>query len=238
MNEWNKEFDNFLVLNSKTLIDNEAQNVKRVDCSDIDYPKTLDRRMLKKIKAHENKSKYCKILRVLKNAVAVFMAICTVSLFLCFSVEAVRMDVWNIISKKTESSISIYYETNADVPKVIEVFREPKIQPEGLIKKIMWQDERIQMIYYYENEDDLLDDYVIAFTQYVAENEGHVLASDSNVECDVIDVMINGTNAMILMRPNDKASLAWHDEEYVYALFFRNASIYEDYIIKMAESVK
>ncbi len=236
MNGLNKDFDALLVSASKELIDKTADELNNIDTSDVELPSSLNKKIARRIKAHERKKKYGRCVRMLKNVAAGFLIVCTASLFLCLSVDGIKAEIWNIVEKQSDDRTIVYFQTNADVPIEIETFKEPKIRPEGLIKKVMWQAPDIQMIYYFENEDDDPFSFIVAMTQRpVNESE---LKQGSNGVAVISEVMVNQTSARVLQYPNGRTFLLWHDNDYTYSLVCMDGSVDVDFMIRMAESVQ
>ena len=188
-------------------------------------------------------------IRVFKNIAAVFMILCTATLFFCLSVDGVRAEIWNIVVDLTGGRTKVIVDTNVDVPNTILTFKEPTIEPEGLTKKVMWKADDYHLIGYFDDENALPFDYRMAFAQRpVAANDGLIAESSGQKKYD--NIVINNTNGMLVY--GDKGfSIYWHDEEYVYSMFCRteksetsdSSAISQgegalELLIRMAESVK
>lgn len=249
MNGSNKDFDALLVSVSRELIDKDAETLNSVDTSTVKYPPYLDKKIIRKIKNQERMKKYGGSIRVFKNIAAAFLIVCTAALALCLSVNGVRAEIWNIVVDLTGGRTKVTVDTNVDVPNTIITFKEPTIEPEGLIKKVMWKADDYHLIGYFDDEDALPFDYRMAFAQRpVATNDG--LIAESSGQKKYENIVINNTNGMLVY--GDKGfSIYWHDEEYVYSIFCRtkksevsdNSSISQgsgelELLIRMAESVK
>jgi len=143
---------------------------------------------------------------------------------------------WEFVQKDVNGEKYTYLETNADVPASIEEFREPSVEPAGLIKKVLEQKGDYHLIIYVQSEDDSYIDAMYAFWQKPIPSEGEAIGEgDGNAD---YTTEVNGYEALYHERQNKGLVLIWHDDQYYYNLSCLDKSVTLDELIKIAESVE
>ena len=115
-----------------------------------------------------------------------------------------------------------YLETNADVPSSVEEFREPTVEPEGLIKKVLEKNSDYYLIVYVQSENDSYFDAVYTVWQKAVPPKGEEIGRGG------LDVVYQPTEANGYEaywkenysmgrgedRHKDGLSVTWHDDQY------------------------
>jgi len=152
--------------------------------------------------------------------------------------------IWKFVHEPLGDEIFTYLETNAEVPASIEEFREPTVEPKGLIKKVLEKNRDYHLIIYVQAENDGYFDAIYTFWQQPVPPEGEEIARGRDTVYNKTEV--NGYEALwkdgfsIVWggEPQKEGlSLTWHDDQYYYTIECRDNTVTLDQIIEMAESV-
>ena len=138
---------------------------------------------------------------------------------------------WTYLYGYEDSQFRIYLKTTEEVPASIEEFRAPTVHPEGLIKKVLYENEEMHWIIYCESEEDSYWDSIYKFMQYCIPVEEEPISKGGSG--DYITTEVNGYEALYSWN-----SLSWHDDKYRYTLSCAEENTTIEDLIKIAESVK
>lgn len=162
--------------------------------------------------------------------------------------EAPETDVfWEFVHEPLGKEIFTYLKTNADVPTSIEEFREPTVEPEGLIKKVLEKNSNDHLIIHVQSENDGYLDAIYNFWQKAVPPEGEAIARwNDTVYNQTAVTEVNGYDAywkedFSIGRGGEPEkeglSLTWHDDKYYYTIVCADNAVTLDQLVEMAASV-
>lgn len=224
------ELDALILLSAHVLAEQNEQAFLSVDTSDVVRPRSLDRKVERMIKREQQRRDYGSFFIAAKRVVAALLIACTVSFAMAMSVDAVRAAIWEIIVEWYDRYIAVIYETDADIPEVIETKHEPAEIPEGWTKRVLADAQGMYAIRYYRN-----DESVMLYRQRVIGGNSHVDNENSSVE----NVTVGDFDGMLICLLDEGTyNLQWSDGKYAYTLSISCSDIAPEVLIAIAESVK
>lgn len=233
-NKKKTDFDAVLFAASDSLVQQESDYLESMDVSEVRVPEKTEKRILRKMRNHGKTPVFRKCVDAFRNAAAVLVLVGCLSVMVAHGVDSLRGDIWSFVVKQVGADTYVYLETTAKVPGYIKEFKSLGIKPEGLIEKVLWQEYDLQIICYYQYEDDRFYDDIYSFFQSPITKEP-VSASSTQ---EYTKVEINGREALLIEQVKGRRKLTWHDDEYLYSLVCRDENVTLEELIKMAESVE
>jgi len=233
----NKEKNNFdLILENaaEVLIQKESDALRNTPIPDSPISSHAEKRILRRIRTHGKTGILMKYTSAFRNTAAVLILVGCLSVMVAQGVDSLRGDIWSFVVEQRGTETRVYVQTTANVPSYIKEFKEPKIEPEGLIKKVMWQEYDYHLIGYFRYEDDRSYDSVYTFSQKPFSKDP-ILISDTT---EYTETKVNGYDALTDCQKNRTLTLTWHDDEYIYRLTCKDKTVTIEDLIKIAESVQ
>lgn len=195
----------------------------------VNRPKSLDRKIARMIQ-HERHKPYNEVFVILKQTASVFLVVCTLILAMAMSVEAVREAFWNAVVEWFDKYISVVYECEADPPDVIEEYKEPQLVPVGAERVVVVKNDHYYMInYHFDNQ------FLFTYRQTLLDNEERYYDSNTG---NTQDIYINNYKGNIIIEKDNKYSLCWSDNNYIFEIISHNQSLCVAILLNIAESIK
>ncbi len=212
---------------------------KKCGQEEVDYymnlpiiPHTFSKRHTRRIKNVFRKEKYRNILSGVRiftqRAVVALLVLCTVLFGTVMSIEAVREDIWTVVTTFFEE----YFRFGNNAPEEqieIKNYKSPEWIPEGYTEIERTQTlQTFDIVYISENGD---------FLNYSQSLYNYTSAEHDNEDAVFSTVEINGLQGKYIEYTDDKNTnlLIWYDDEYVYEL---TASLSKSNLIQIAENLK
>lgn len=222
--------DALILLSAHVLAEQNEQAFLSVDTSDVVRPKSLDRKVSRMIKREQQRRDYGSFFVTAKRVVAAFLIICTVSFAMAMSVDAMRAAIWKIIVEWYDEYIAVIYETDNDIPEVIEIKHEPTDIPQGWTKQVVLDSPSMYVICY-----SIDDEQVMIYQQYAIGGSNWNDNENSSAE----NVMVRDfEGALLRLLDEGTYILEWSDGEYAYTLSTSQPDIESEWLVAIAESVK
>jgi len=204
---------------------------KKEEIKNTSFPKKLDTWVEEYIKTEEKKEKRIRLIKNIKKqskraAIILLIIIAGIST-LIFTVEAIRVRVFNFFIERNEryTEIRIEEENNIKTPELDwENYYQPTYMPEG---------------YYFESEED---GGLIKILNY-SDGKNQIIITQTNnsagIQIDTEDattekININGNEGFLIIK-EDRSMIFWHNEERSFTI---TGKIKKEEIIKIAESIE
>jgi len=204
---------------------------KKEEIKNTTFPKKLDTWVEEYIKQEEKKEKRINLIKNIKKqskkaAIILLIIIAGIST-LIFTVEAIRVRVFNFFIERNEryTEIRIEEENNIKTPELDwENYYQPTYMPEG---------------YYFESEED---GGLIKILNY-SDGKNQIIITQTNnsagIQIDTEDattekININGNEGFLIIK-EDRSMIFWHNEERSFTI---TGNIKKEEIIKIAESIE
>ena len=204
---------------------------KKEEIKNTSFPKKLDTWIQEYIKQEEKKEKRINLIKNIKKqskraAIILLIIIAGIST-LIFTVEAIRVRVFNFFIERNEryTEIRIEEENNIKTPELDwENYYQPTYMPEG---------------YYFESEED---GGLIKILNY-SDGKNQIIITQTNnsagIQIDTEDattekININGNEGFLIIK-EDRSMIFWHNEERSFTI---TGNIKKEEIIKIAESIE
>src|SRR6056297_21110 len=204
---------------------------KKEEIKNTSFPKKLDTWVEEYIKTEEKKEKRIRLIKNIKKqskkaAIILLIIIAGIST-LIFTVEAIRVRVFNFFIERNEryTEIRIEEENNIKTPELDwENYYQPTYMPEG---------------YYFESEED---GGLIKMLNY-SDGKNQIIITQTNnsagIQIDTEDattekININGNEGFLIIK-EDRSMIFWHNEERSFTI---TGNIKKEEIIKIAESIE
>lgn len=229
MNSIKKDnLDALILLSAHVLTEKNAKDFFMTDTSDAQRPRSLDRKIERMIRREEQRRNRGFFFAT-KRAAVIFLAVCMVAAIAAMSVDSVRLMFWQTIIKQYDQYIDITYETNEDVPTVIETKYEPMFVPEGWTKCVFKDSKGMRVIRYYKNEEPMM-----IFKQFLMDARHHIDNSDATVQTVTVG---DHEGTLICQADEGTYQLEWNDGKYAYGLSTSAREIGSELVLAIAESV-
>jgi len=204
---------------------------KKEEIKNTDFPKKLDTWVEEYIKQEEKKEKKIKLIKNIKKqskkaAIILLIIIAGIST-LIFTVEAIRVRVFNYFIERNEryTEIRVEEENDIETPELDwENYYQPTYMTEG---------------YYFESEED---GGLIKILNY-SDGKNQIIITQTNnsagIQIDTEDatterININGNEGFLTIK-EDRSMIFWHNEERSFTI---TGNIKKEEIIKIAESIE
>jgi len=203
---------------------------KNEEIKNRNFPKKLDTWVEEYIKKEEKKEKKTKLIKNIKKqskraAIILLIIIAGIST-LIFTVEAIRVRVFNYFIERNERYTEIRVEENEiETPELDwENYYQPTYMTEG---------------YYFESEED---GGLIKILNY-SDGKNQIIITQTNnsagIQIDTEDattenIKINGNEGFLTIK-EDRSIIFWHNEEKSFTI---TGNIKKEEIIKIAESIE
>ncbi len=231
MNGSNNGLDAILKIAAKDLIAKDLEYAHSIDTSQTVISEKRLKKSRRAIKNYEKQSLWLELPLACRRVVAAVLIICTMSFFLCLSVEAIRAEIANTIIEWYEKFVSVFYVTQIEAPDTIEEYREPALQIAGTERQVILQGDMSYQIIYATD-----DSVIISYQQDVIRDEPADLDIENN--CIQEKIEINGYDAHLFIYNNGNKGITWHDNEYYYVVYAFTENIDIATLVFIAESVK
>ena len=204
---------------------------KKEEIKNTSFPKELDTWVEEYIKTEEKKEKRIKLIKNIKKqskkaAIILLIVIAGIST-LIFTVEAIRVRVFNYFIEKNEryTEIRVEEENNIKTPELNwESYYQPTYMTEG---------------YYFESSKDIGSIKVLKYTNgenqitFTQANNGTDFQLDTE-DAVTENIKINGNEGLLIIK-EDRSMIFWHNEEKSFTI---TGNIKKEEIIKIAESIE
>jgi hypothetical protein len=204
---------------------------KKEEIKNTSFPKKLDTWIEEYIKTEEKKEKKINLIKNIKKqskraAIILLIIIAGIST-LIFTVEAIRVRVFNYFIERNEryTEIRLEEENNIKTPELDwENYYQPTYMPEG---------------YYFENGED---GGLIKILNY-SDGKNQIIITQTNnsagIQIDTEDattenIKISGNEGFLTIK-EDRSMIFWHNEEKSFTI---TGNIKKEEIIKIAESIE
>ncbi len=207
-------------------------NSKKEEIKKIEVPTSLDEWFYNyvetKRKDEDKKKLLTRIKRFSKRAAIILLVLFTAMSAVVFSVEAVRIRVFNFFMEKNENYTEVRIDVeNSDslTPKLDwESYYSPEYMPEGYFFETSAGGGAIKVLKYTDGENQII------ITQ--ARN-GTDLQLDTE-DAEVKEVAIDGNKGQLIIKGNE-IMLFWYNDEVSFNI---NGQVSVEEIIKISESMK
>ncbi|MCI8388373.1 MAG: DUF4367 domain-containing protein [Clostridiales bacterium] len=224
----NDKLDAMMMMASKSLVKQNENEWLAIDDTNIEVPKSLNHKVMKMIRNEQQKKEFGKLYIIGKRVVAVFLIVCTISLAMILSVEAVREKIWETLMKWYEDHIAISNVVDS-APEIIEIKREPISVPEKWNKEVMADNNYMYALRYIMDGERIL-----TYNQLIID-ESDMLVDNKNI--DIKDIQV-GKHSGNLFYTDNIITLVWCDGEYNYIISTDSMIISEKELMEIANSVK
>jgi hypothetical protein len=204
---------------------------KKEEINSTTFPKKLDTWVEEYIKKEEKKEKRINLIKNIKKqskraAIILLIIIAGIST-LIFTVEAIRVRVFNFFIERNEryTEIRVEEETNIKTPELDwENYYQPTYMTEG---------------YYFESEED---GGLIKILNY-SDGKNQIIITQANntagIQIDTEDattenIKISGNEGLLIIK-EDRSIIFWHNEEKSFTI---TGNIKKEEIVKIAESIE
>jgi hypothetical protein len=204
---------------------------KKEEIKNTDFPKKLDTWVEEYIRKEEKKEKRIRLIKNIKKqskraAIILLIIIASIST-LIFTVEAIRVRVFNFFIERNEryTEIRVEEETNIKTPELDwENYYQPTYMTEG---------------YYFESEEGIGSIKVLKYTN----GENEILFTQANngtdFQLDTEDattenIKISGNEGFLTIK-EDRSMIFWHNDEKSFTI---TGNIKKEEIVKIAESTE
>jgi hypothetical protein len=204
---------------------------KKEEIKNTTFPKKLDAWVEEYIRKEEKKEKRIRLIKNIKKqskraAIILLIIIASIST-LIFTVEAIRVRVFNFFIERNEryTEIRVEEETNIKTPELDwENYYQPTYMTEG---------------YYFESEEGIGSIKVLKYTN----GENEILFTQANngtdFQLDTEDattenIKISGNEGFLTIK-EDRSMIFWHNDEKSFTI---TGNIKKEEIVKIAESTE
>jgi len=204
---------------------------KKEEIKNETFPKKLDTWVEEYIKTEEKKEKRIRLIKNIKKqskkaAIILLIIIAGIST-LIFTVEAIRVRVFNFFIERNEryTEIRVEEENNIDTPELDwENYYQPTYMTEGYFFESAEGIGSIKVLKYTNGENE------ITFTQANNGTDFQLDTEDAVTE----KININGNEGFLIIK-EDRSMIFWHNEERSFTI---TGKIKKEEIIKIAESIE
>jgi len=204
---------------------------KKEEIKNETFPKKLDTWVEEYIKTEEKKEKRINLIKNIKKqskraAIILLIIIAGIST-LIFTVEAIRVRVFNYFIERNERYTEIRVEEENDIETSEldwENYYQPTYTPEGYLFENAEDGGLIKILNYTDGENQ------ITFTQAKNGTDFQLDTEDAATE----KININGNEGFLTIK-EDRSMIFWHNEEKSFTI---TGNIKKEEIIKIAESVE
>lgn len=236
------QFDALVILSAKSFINLEAENFLQIEITNSPSPefsKKIEHLIHRSIKKKRNHPLY-KTIKVVAIACLIALSILFTA---CVSISDIREAMWKYVMEWYDDHIAVRFlpvedpieketevpttETFTESPKKIETINTPTKIPYGYMIMSYTASINFYQEYYDENSE-----FVFSFSQDLKGIKRKV----DNLETTVLQIEINGHEALLIIGKENIMSLLWEDEYYSYAI--NGLFSTQEEIINIAKSVK
>ena len=204
---------------------------KKEEIKNTSFPKKLDAWVKEYIETEEKKEKRIKLIKNIKKqskkaAIILLIVIAGIST-LIFTVEAIRVRVFNYFIEKNEryTEIRVEEENNIKTPELNwESYYQPAYMTEGYYFESSKDIGSIKVLKYTDGENE------ITFTQANNGTDFQLDTEDAVTE----NIKINGNEGFLIIK-EDRSMIFWHNEEKSFTI---TGNIKKEEIIKITESIE
>jgi hypothetical protein len=204
---------------------------KNEEIKDTSFPEKLDAWVEEYIRKEEKKEKKIKLVKNIKKqskraAIILLIIIAGIST-LIFTVEAIRVRVFNYFIERNEryTEIKVEEENNIKTPELDwENYYQPTYMPEGYFLENEEGIGSIKVLKYTNGENEIL------FTQANNGTDFQLDTEDATTE----NIKISGNEGFLTIK-EDRSMIFWHNEEKSFTI---TGNIKKEEIIKIAESIE
>lgn len=223
---------NILTAYAQMKINQDIEFARSVDTSETVVSKKTIRKVRTEIRNYDRQSRWTELPLVWRRIIAAILIVCTVSLAMCLSVEAIRKEIVNTIVEHFEKFSSIFFIVENETPPTeIEIFREPALQFAGTEKLVMIEDAAMYAIMYTKQGVP-----VVQYQQGLITDSSYDV--DNEYDCIQSTVTINGFQALLFTYNDGSKILIWNDGEYAYTIVAFTDEVNTDILLSIAESVQ
>jgi len=204
---------------------------KKEEIKNTSFPKKLDAWVEEYIKKEEKKEKRIKLIKNIKKqskkaAIILLIIIAGIST-LIFTVEAIRVRVFNYFIERNERYTEIRVEEENDIktPELDwENYYQPTYMTEGYYLESSKDIGSIKVLKYTNGENQ------ITFTQANNGTDFQLDTEDAVTE----NIKINGNEGLLIIK-EDRSMIFWHNEEKSFTI---TGNIKKEEIVKIAERIE
>ena len=204
---------------------------KKEEIKNTSFPKKLDAWVEEYIKKEEKKEKRIKLIKNIKKqskkaAIILLIIIAGIST-LIFTVEAIRVRVFNYFIERNEryTETRVEEENNIKTPELNwESYYQPTYMTEGYYFESSKDIGSIKVLKYTDGENQ------ITFTQANNGTDFQLDTEDAVAE----NIKINGNEGLLIIK-EDRSMIFWHNDEKSFTI---TGNIKKEEIIKIAESIE
>ena len=230
MNTDKARLDKIIEESSNVLIEEDIEYAKGIDTSSVVIPKSTLRRVRKRMKREEKGSLWQSFPPALRRSVAAMLCLCTVAFVVCMADSSVRKEFFGIFVDIQEKYADVFHTSEEDVPKAIEVYKEPAVQPRGTERRVILNGVNTYIVGFFND-----DERILVYQQMVIRGESAAI----NIEgCEVSDTWVNDFEAKLFEYEDGTKELTWNDGSYAYFIDCHSDSITAKDILAIAESVR
>ncbi len=232
-NKENKIIEAYYEYIGETYVDSIVDELedKKEEIKNTTFPKKLDTWVQEYIKKEEKKENKIRLIKNIKNqskraAIILLIIIAGIST-LIFTVEAIRVRVFNYFIERNEKYTEIRVEEENDI-KTPELDWENYYQPTYMTKGYFFESSKgigsIKVLKYSDGENQ------ITFTQANNGTDFQLDTEDAVTE----NIIINGNEGFLIIK-EDRSMIFWHNEEKSFTI---TGNIKKEEIVKIAESME
>ncbi len=230
MNSDEKKFDEALGESAKVLIDEDAEYASNLDTSDITIPENTLRRVRKSMAMEEKGASRYHTPTWLKRTVAAVFCFCILTVAACMAFPNVRATLFRILINDKGNHADVFYNSEKDVPKFLEDYREPTVYPSDAERRVIMEGRNMYIVGYYKDGERVL----VCQQMIIAKNPAKL----NNEHCKISDTKVNGFDAKLFEYDDGTKTLTWHDDSYAYIIYCHSSILDAKYVITVAESIE
>ncbi len=224
-----RDLDAVLVSAADVLVQHDAETFKTTDTSKTVIPEETDTKIRAIIRKHERKNWWRKLPAYGRRGIAACVA-CVVTLGMVWSVQA---GVWGIVLEHFDKFAAVHFDTAGTPPAKIELYKEPRIIPEGTVRRVKNQTDYDYTIWYDGDYMGKTEGLVVYWQEILV---GEILVDNEN--CAITSVKIKGWKGHLFEYEDGKTTVVWHDSSYMYRITSYVKDINCETVLAMAESVQ
>lgn len=226
-----KNFNALMYIATGDLLNEDFVFAQSFHTSETTVSKTTKRKVLRRIKNYDKATLWNELPFALKRIVAMILIVSTVSMWMCFSVKAVREAIVSTVLEWYDEFVAIFYVTEATLPSTIQVYKEPRLSLSGTERLITLKVAVSYQIFYMRDGEILM-----SYQQDVIRDTSYKIDSENN--CKQTKIAINGHDALMFVYDDGHVILKWHDNQYTYLISVFTSEIEISTLISIAESVQ
>ncbi len=226
------KLDALIMLAGDVLIEKDVAYARSLDTTGSIISKRVDRKIKQNIRMAFKSHEYWRGWIIAKRVVAVLLIACTVLFASAMSIEAVRTNFWNAIIEWFDDYISIRFnQPTIESSENTADLKEPSYLPDGYKAADKFKTDYSNKITYYVNDTKALiyNQKVISTNETLIDNEN----------CTIRDIEIGGYPGVLAIYSDDVIyyTLTWKDQKYIYKIETYYFDLFEDELMKIAESI-